>query len=70
MWQQFTGDQDTPLGKAQALMYRAFGEPDDERRVQLAKEALEICPTAPMLTSCWPNTPADARRPCACTNKG
>src|SRR6516162_1169629 len=44
MGQQFTGDQDTPLGKAQALMYRAFEEPDDQRRVQLAKEALEICP--------------------------
>ena len=30
--------------KAQALMYRAFEEPDEQRRVQLAKEALAICP--------------------------
>jgi tetratricopeptide (TPR) repeat protein len=38
-------DQDTtPLGKAQALMYRAFEEPDEQRRVQLAKEALAISP--------------------------
>src|SRR5262245_8410921 len=44
MWQQFRGDQDTPLGKAQALMYRAFEDPDEQRRVQLAKDALAICP--------------------------
>ena len=37
-------DQNTPLGKAQALMYRAFEETDEERRVQLAKDALAICP--------------------------
>jgi tetratricopeptide (TPR) repeat protein len=37
-------DQDTPLGKAQELMYQAFDEPEEERRIQLAKEALEICP--------------------------
>jgi hypothetical protein len=37
-------DQDTPLGKAQALMYRAFEEPDEQRRVRLAREALAICP--------------------------
>jgi tetratricopeptide (TPR) repeat protein len=37
-------DQDTPLAKAQALMYRAFEEPDEQRRVQLAKDALAICP--------------------------
>ena len=41
---QGEADQDTPLGKAQALMYRAFEEPDEQRRVQLAKDALEICP--------------------------
>jgi hypothetical protein len=35
---------DTPLGQAQALMYRAFEEPDEQRRVQLAKDALAICP--------------------------
>ena len=40
---QGEADQDTPLGKAQALMYQAFEERDKERRVQLAKEALGIC---------------------------
>lgn len=37
-------DQNTPLGKAQALMYRAFEERDERSRVQLAKQALEVCP--------------------------
>src|SRR2546427_608444 len=37
-------DQDTPLGKAQALMYRAFEERDKQLRVQLAQDALAICP--------------------------
>src|SRR5690348_8580451 len=37
-------DPDTPLGKAEAVLYRAFEEPDEGRRVQLAKEALAICP--------------------------
>jgi tetratricopeptide (TPR) repeat protein len=37
-------NQDTPLGKAQALMYRAFEEPAEQRRVRLAHDALEICP--------------------------
>jgi hypothetical protein len=41
---QGQADQDTQLGKAQALMYRAFEEPDEQRRVQLAKEALAVCP--------------------------
>src|SRR5215468_3770511 len=41
---QGQADQDTPLGKAQALMYRAFAEPDEERRVELAKDALALCP--------------------------
>jgi tetratricopeptide (TPR) repeat protein len=36
--------QDTPLGQAQALMYRAFEEPDEERRVRLANDALAISP--------------------------
>jgi tetratricopeptide (TPR) repeat protein len=43
-WQQFRGDQDTPLGKAQALLYRAFEEPAEQRRVQLAHDALAISP--------------------------
>lgn len=44
MWQQFRGDLDTPLGLAQTLMYQAFEEPDEARRVQFAREALAICP--------------------------
>jgi hypothetical protein len=32
------------LGKAQAIMYRAFEEPNEKKRIQLAKEALTICP--------------------------
>jgi len=36
--------QDTPLGQAQTLMYRAFEEPDENRRVRLANDALAICP--------------------------
>ncbi len=42
--QQGEAGRDTPLSKAQALMYRAFEEKDEGRRVQLAKEALAICP--------------------------
>ncbi|HTU90277.1 MAG TPA: hypothetical protein VMF69_09405 [Gemmataceae bacterium] len=41
---QGQAQQDTTLGKAQALMYRAFEEADEQRRVQLAKDALAICP--------------------------
>jgi hypothetical protein len=37
-------EDDTPLGKAQAILYRAFEEPDEQRRVQLAKDALALCP--------------------------
>lgn len=37
-------DQDTPLDKAQALMYQAFAERDELRRVQLARDALASCP--------------------------
>jgi tetratricopeptide (TPR) repeat protein len=36
--------QDIPLGQAQALMYRAFEEPDEQRRLRLAKDALAVCP--------------------------
>ena len=36
--------QKSPLGTAQELMYQAFDEPDEKRRVQLANEALGICP--------------------------
>lgn len=36
--------QDSPLGKAQALMYRAFDEPDLHKRIQLALDALDISP--------------------------
>ena len=34
----------TPLDKAQELMYQAFGTPDPEERVKLAKQALDLCP--------------------------
>jgi hypothetical protein len=36
-------DEDTPLAKAQTLVYRAFGEDDEGQRVRLAREALDIC---------------------------
>ena len=36
--------QDTPLGKAQALLHRAFEEPNEQRRVRLAQDALAVCP--------------------------
>jgi tetratricopeptide (TPR) repeat protein len=36
--------QDTPLAKAQALMYQAFEEPDEQKRLQLAKDALAVSP--------------------------
>jgi tetratricopeptide (TPR) repeat protein len=35
---------DTPLAQAQALVYRAFEERDEQRRVQLGQEALGRCP--------------------------
>ncbi len=41
---QGKSDHDTPLGKVQAIMYRAFDEPNEKRRVQFANEALTICP--------------------------
>jgi tetratricopeptide (TPR) repeat protein len=34
----------TPVGKAQELMYQAFGTPDPEERVKLAKQALDLSP--------------------------
>src|SRR6266702_4420836 len=37
-------DEETPLSRSQALMYQAFEEKDEERKVQLARNALEICP--------------------------
>jgi tetratricopeptide (TPR) repeat protein len=41
---QGQAQQDTPLGQAQALMYRAFEEPDEQERIRLAKDALAISP--------------------------
>jgi tetratricopeptide (TPR) repeat protein len=38
------GRPNTPLDKAQEIMYRAFEEQDVSRRVQLARQALEVCP--------------------------
>ena len=34
----------TPLGRAQALVYQAFGRADPAERVRMARQALEICP--------------------------
>ncbi len=41
---QGQGPSDTPLDRAQELMYQAFEERNPKRRVQLAKEALAISP--------------------------
>ena len=41
---QRPADHDTPLARAQALVYRAFEETNERWRVQLAKEALAVCP--------------------------
>jgi tetratricopeptide (TPR) repeat protein len=41
---QGQANQDTPLGKAQVLMYQAFEERNEKKRIQLAKDALAICP--------------------------
>src|SRR6516162_9393699 len=38
------GDPDTPLGKAQQVMYQAFRTPDPDERANLARKALEISP--------------------------
>lgn len=34
----------TPLAKAQALMYQAFGTPDPDERARLAKQAIDLSP--------------------------
>ena len=36
--------EETPLSKAQDLMYQAFGSHDPKERVKLAKQALELSP--------------------------
>src|SRR6266436_3889795 len=36
--------QTTPLGKAQALMYGAFEQTDEKKRIRFAKDALAISP--------------------------
>jgi tetratricopeptide (TPR) repeat protein len=41
-WQE--GYADTPLGKAQQIVYRAFEEKSPHRRVELARQALELSP--------------------------
>ena len=37
-------EPDTPLDRAQALLLHAFQETNEKRRMQLAKDALAICP--------------------------
>ena len=57
--------QDTPLSQAQALMYRAFEEPDEQRRVRLAKDALAIstdCADAYVLLAEHATSRKEARR--------
>src|SRR5579871_3386983 len=45
MWGSFGGARgDSPLDQAQQIMYEAFEEPDERRKLDLAKEALAICP--------------------------
>jgi tetratricopeptide (TPR) repeat protein len=49
MMRQFAGlggdtAPDTPPGQAQELIYRAFDEQNPRRRVELAREALRLCP--------------------------
>src|ERR1700686_4329389 len=41
---QGQANQNTPLGKAQSLMYGAFEQTDEKKRLQFAKDALAICP--------------------------
>jgi hypothetical protein len=36
--------QHTPLDQAHDILLRAYQEPDEERRVQLAQDALAVCP--------------------------
>ena len=38
-----TAAPETPLRRAQALVYEAFGQPDPVDRVRLARQALEVC---------------------------
>src|SRR5262249_3622406 len=37
-------EPDTPQARAQALLYQAFEEPDEPRRIRLAHDSLAICP--------------------------
>ena len=37
-------EQDTPLDKAEAILQQAYAEPNPKRRVQLAHDALALCP--------------------------
>jgi tetratricopeptide (TPR) repeat protein len=37
-------EPDTPLGRAQQVLLDAYQEPDEQRRVRLAQEALAVCP--------------------------
>jgi len=41
---QGDADQDTPLAQAHEILLHAYQESDEQRRVQLAKDALGICP--------------------------
>ena len=62
---QLAGDDglETPLDRAQDVMYEAFGERDPAVRVKLANRASRSRPIAPTPTSCSPSTPGAARKP-------
>jgi hypothetical protein len=46
-------EQETPLDKAHAILFHAYQEPDEERRVQLAQDALVIKRLRRMWASDW-----------------
>jgi len=43
-WVEETGEPDTPLGRAQELVYEAWVAPTKRERVRLAKQAIKISP--------------------------
>jgi len=63
-------DQDTPLCKAQALMYQAFEVRDEQRRVQLAKDTLAIWPDCADAYVFLAEHARSRKWRCATTNKG
>jgi hypothetical protein len=52
--------QHTPLDQAHEILLRAYQEPDEQRRVQLAKNALALCPDCAD-GGTWPGGTSSAR---------